>query len=118
MKPQVLLIVAALLIACRRDLPTASSPASSAGWLTTEQARTARIALDDAAERVVPALSGTNAVPLASSLTRLLGTVSDGPVDGAALASAVNQVMQYERTTNTDDAELAVIRLALATLQN
>ena len=118
MKPQVLLIVAALLIACQRDLPTASSPTSSAVWLTTEQARIARIALDDAAERVVPGLSGTNAVPLASSLTRLLATVSEGPVDGAALAWAVNQVMQYERTTNRDNAELAVIRLALATVQD
>ena len=118
MKARVLLIVAGLLAACQRDLPTASKPTSSAVSLTAEQARIARIALTDVLERIVPALSSADAAPLASSLTRLLATVSEGPVEGAALARAVEEVMQYERATDTDGAELAAIRLALATVQN
>jgi hypothetical protein len=100
MKALALLIAAGLLSACQRDLPTASS------------------SINDALDRIVPDLSSTAAAPLASSLTTLLATVDEGPVDGAALAVAMHHVMQYEQATDTYGAELEVIRLALATMQN
>lgn len=118
MKAYALLIAAGLLAACQRDLPTSSNPAPPTVRLTTEQARMARIAIHDALDRIVPGLSRTPAAPLASSLTTLLATVDEGPVDGAALAVAMQQVILYERATDTDGADLEVIRLALATMQN
>jgi hypothetical protein len=114
-----LLISAGLLAACQRDLPTAADPAPPAVWLTTDQAGIARITISDALDRIVPGLSNAAAAaPLASSLTALLATLDGGSVDGTALAGALNQVWRYERATDTDGAELEVIRLALVVVQN
>jgi hypothetical protein len=118
MKTLALLIAAGLLAACQRDLPTANDPATPTMRLTAEQARIARIAINDALDRIVPELSGTEAGPLASSLTNLLAGLGEGAVDGGALAGAMHQVMLHQQTTDTHGAELEVIRLALGTVQD
>jgi hypothetical protein len=118
MKAYASLIAAGLLAACQRDLPTSSNPAPPTVRLTAEQTRIARIAINDALNRIVPQLSGAEAAPLASSLTSVLAGLGEGAVDGAALAGAMHHVMQYEHTTNTHGAELEVIRLALGTVPN
>jgi hypothetical protein len=119
MKAHALLVAAGLLAACQPDLPTASSSAGSAERLPAEEARLARHAIDDVLDRIIPGLSSTAAAStLAASLTTLQASLNSGPLDRVALAAAIGQVMQYERATDTDDVELAVIRLALATVQN
>ena len=117
MKAHAFLVAVGLLAACQRDLPTAGTAAGPTVSLTANQASIARIAITDAVDRIVPALFRTEAASLASSLTRMLATLGEGPVDQVALAEVISQLTRYERTTDTHGAELEVIRLALGTVQ-
>jgi hypothetical protein len=117
MRTVIVIVAAGLLVACQRDLPTigqdrGTDPASK--WISAEQAEQAQLAIDDALARVVPELSfEADTGPLASSLTALLETLREGPLDESALARAVVEVGRYGRTTGADPEELDVIRLAL-----
>lgn len=115
MRILLILIAIALFTGCQRDLPT-SAPATRR--LNDAEARLARFAVADALDRIVPGLDGAAAGPLASSLTRLLGTLRDGTIDQAALAAAMRQVDGFEQTPDAHAPDLGAIRLALETVQD
>jgi len=119
-----LLLVAALAVACRDQTaqivePSRHSAASPSLDLTVDDATNTRAAIDDAIDRVIPALSDqSDARQLAAALRGIDEALSQGPAaDAPGLARAIGATVdRYARFHPDDGAELDAIRLALASL--
>jgi hypothetical protein len=123
-RPGALLLVAALVSGCRDQAvpivePTRYSAASASLDVALDGTATTQAAIEDAIDRVLPALSDQpDAQQLAPSLHGVGEALSNGnAADALGLARAAGAAVdRYARFHPDDDADLDAIRLALALL--
>jgi hypothetical protein len=121
MKHLSVLIVAGLLAACQDQTPTGVdsrvAPISASFAATTADRTSAQSAIDDAVDRIAPALSDlADAQPLVAALRGLrvaldAGRASDGP---ALVRVARSELERYAQIRPADAPELDALGLALA----
>lgn len=121
MKRLSVLFAALVLAGCQDQSPTGvvahANPAGGASHADVSvDAQSARLAIDDAVDRLVPALSDAGAAKqVGAALKGLQQALNAGnAADGPALAGvALEAVQRYASRGNADAAEVDAIRLAL-----
>ena len=122
MRRLIALFAALVLAGCQDQSPTAiesrSAPTGGASHSAVSvDPQTVRSAIDDAVDRIVPALSDAAAArKVGAALKGLQQALQSGnAADGPALASvALEAAERYATLGNGDAAEVDAIRLALA----
>jgi hypothetical protein len=126
MKRLTILYAAVVLSGCQDSSPTGivsrSAPAGGASHtVVNADPQNARVAIDDAVDRIVPALSDAGAAhQIGAALKGLQQALQAGDaLEAPALASVVSSAVErYASLANGDAAEVDAIRLALVVLLN
>ena len=105
------------LSACRSDTTSVNASAcetSDCGFLETEAATNAVVALGDISARITPTLSAPVRAALDAPVARLFAAIAAQNVGGARLAMAQTYDALAANATQIDPADVSAIRLALA----
>src|SRR5262249_48820871 len=110
------LVVAAATMGCNDTTPTSVRTSRPAGATQSIDAVSARAAVRDAIERIVPQLSNARAsTGLADALRDVDAELgSSGSLDGRTAMRARTELDRYAQSRLEDAAELDAIRLSLA----